>query len=271
MRTLPLYSAFLLGGAVGLYADDSLAHARQAQAMLGRDVWSQVIRIENATRHSYYPRTLHALVFELEGVLWFYSDTDGTQSFSLQRGRLAEEKADIGPLLRDIEPGFTHWSVVPGAVGVAEAPSGPLPNGCFIQSVAASRALGVGAEHRQLLSYYVRTTSGLRGHTVLTYKVSGRLGIFDPEQPLYVQKFPETLGRDALTLARAVRGSDVIQARLFPLDGLEGPATDYTMAATAGGTIKATQSWSESATLPSGDHRQAAPMTKGGSHEYSRG
>jgi len=242
MRTLPLGFALSLFGAAVVCADDSLAHARQAQAMLGPDVWSQVIHIENAARRSPYPSTLHALVFELEGVLWFYSDRDGTQSFSLQRGRLAEEKADFGPLLRDIDQGFTRWSVVAGADSAAKAARGPLPNGCFIQSVVASRGLGAGADQLQLLAYYVRTSSGLRGHTVLTYKTRGHLAVLDPERPLQAQEFSEALSHDALTLARAVRGGDVVGARLLPLGALGWRSKDYSMAATAGEPSESTQS-----------------------------
>jgi hypothetical protein len=234
--------ALLLFGAATLWADDSLAHARQAQAMLGPDVWSQVISIENTAPHSPYPRTLHAVVFELEGLLWFYTDTDGTQSFSLKRGRLAEEKADYGPLLRDIEPGFTRWSAVRGAIGAAEVPPAALPNGCFIQSVAATRALGGGANHLRLLSYYVQTPSGLHGHTVLAYSVRGRVQVFDPQWPNRAEKFSEALARDALTLARMLRGDDVVRARLLPLDGLGGRTGDYEMAATAGEAPKSSQS-----------------------------
>jgi hypothetical protein len=236
-------SALALLGAATLWADDaSLAHARQAQAMLGPEVWSQVIRIDNTARRSPYPHTLHALVFELEGLLWFYTDTDGTQSFSLKRGRLAEEKADFGPLLRDIERGFTHWSVVSDAPSAARAPRGSLPNGCFIQSVAASRALGAGVDHLQLLSYYVQTASGLRGHTVLTYEKRGHLGVFDPEEPERAQQFSKTLGRDPLALARAVLGGAVARARLLPLEALEWRSQNRAMATMAIGATRATES-----------------------------
>ena len=242
MHTRLLYSAILLFGVSTLCADDSLAHARQAQAMLGPDVWSQVIRIENATPRGTYPQTLHALVFELAGVLWFYTDTDGTQSFSLQRDRLAEEKADFGPLLRDIDRGFTRWTVVSEADRANAAPRGPLPNSCFIRSVAASRALGDGVEHPRLLSYYVRNGSMLRGHTVLTYEARGRLQVFDPDWPHRAKKYPESLGRDALALAREVRGRDVVRAQLLPLEAPAWPTWNRTMAAAAGGTTHATQS-----------------------------
>ena len=68
-----------------------LTNARSAQAILGADVWSQVIRIENTGSTKKYPRTVHALVFEVAGILWFYQDGEGTQSFSLHRGRLEAE------------------------------------------------------------------------------------------------------------------------------------------------------------------------------------
>ena len=84
------------------------------------------------------PRVLHALVFEFSGILWFYTDTDGTQSLSLRKGRLDEDKADLGPLLRDIEPGFTRWRALPEESKRADVTTAEeLPNGCFIESVAA--------------------------------------------------------------------------------------------------------------------------------------
>src|SRR5438128_6171915 len=92
--------------------DSSLDFARRAQALLGPDTWSEVIQIGNASLSSTYPKKLHALVFEFAGLLWFYTDCDGTQSFSLRKNRLAEEKADFAPLLRDIDPGFLRWDVV---------------------------------------------------------------------------------------------------------------------------------------------------------------
>ncbi len=236
------YFAFLVFGAAALWADDSLEHARQARAMLGPDVWSQVISIENTAPHSRYARTLHALVFELEGILWFYTDKDGTQSFSLQRGRLAEEKTDFGPLLRDIDPGFTRWNTLSEAANAAKVRSGPLPNGCFIQSVAAMRTLHDGANHPRLLSYYVETPSGLQGHTVLTYQMRDHLEVLDPEWPNRAEKFSETFASDALALARMVRGSQVVQARLFPLEALGSRQGQYAAAATAGGASSSSQS-----------------------------
>lgn len=199
-----------------LRADDSLVHARRAQAALGPDVWSRVIRIENQARGSRYPRVLHALVFELASVLWFYADTDGTQSFSLHRGRLAEEKADFGPLLRDIDPGFTRWSVAPEGVATA----GEIPNGCFIESVAALRgrlARGEEVANPELLAVYCDTPTGRKGHTVLAYSTHENVEVVDSEPPAMRRSFSRALADDALALGRAMFGNDVVRARAVSL------------------------------------------------------
>jgi hypothetical protein len=232
----PLARGFLLVvlAAAPLRADDSLTHARRAQALLGKDVWSEVIRVENSRRFSHYPRTLHALVFEFDGILWLYADADGTQSISLQRGRLAEEKADFGPLLRDIEPGFVRWSVVPDDAGATALAHGELPNGCFIESVAALRqrlAQGEPVGRARLLSYYGDTPSGRRGHTVLTWEAAGHLEVFDPEWPGKTQSFPAALAGDALGLARTLEGGIVTKAHWVPVDL---PATKRPLYAAAG-------------------------------------
>jgi hypothetical protein len=98
----------------------------EAQTRLGTEVWSQVIRIENKTPAKGFPKVVHALVFELADILWFYDVAHGTQSFSMHKGRLAEEKADFAPLLRDIHAGFGRWTVVaerPGADARTHCPA----------------------------------------------------------------------------------------------------------------------------------------------------
>jgi len=235
----------MVGAALGRGADSSLAAARRAQAQLGPEVWSEIIRVENDARTARYPRVLHALVFEIAGVLWFYTDADGTQSFSLKRGRLAEDKADFGPLLRDIEPGFKRWTVVPDGA----ATPGGLPNGCFIESVAAlvtRLASGGEAMHPQLLAYYVDTPTGAVGHTVLTYEVGAELEVIDPEGPVATMHFPAALARDRLALARAVRGGDVAHARWLPLDEL---AARVALFAAGGGAPEPAAAWRRIVTL----------------------
>jgi hypothetical protein len=189
-----------------------LRQAQRAQALLGRDVWSRVIRIENTAAESSYSPTVHALVFEFVGRLWFYCAANGTQSFSVYADQLAADKADFGPLLREIEPGFVRWKVIPGT----NAPAGPLANGCFIESIAALRArLAEGRRISQpcLLSYYVDTDAGRRGHTVLVFREDGRARLFDPAEPKAERLFSPAFAADAITLATAFEGAKVAKAR----------------------------------------------------------
>ena len=219
-RFIPL-SLFLLAFFVtAVRADQAHARASQAQALLGPGVWSQVIRIENKAPSKRYPATVYALVFELADILWFYTASEGTQSFSLHRGRLAQEKADFAPLLGAIDPGFTRWSVVKD-----ETPLKPgraaLPNGCFIESVLALRArLLRGGEtvRPQLLSYYVETQAGLHGHTVLAYETGGRVEVVDATQNGKRYTFPAVSARDPLKLAQSMHGKNVAKARFLAVD-----------------------------------------------------
>lgn len=226
MQNLPRFLLVFLLLALALRADEALAHARRAQAALGPETWTRVIRVENAARFSRYPRVVYAVVFELADILWFYTDTDGTQSFSLHKGLLAEEKADFAPLLRDVEPGFARWSVVADEAGPAAQADGELPNGCFIKSVAALRrrlAQGDPIARPALLSYYMDTPAGRRGHTVLTYEARGRLEVIDPEWPNKPRRFSAALAADALALARDLNGDRIAAARWIPLARATAP------------------------------------------------
>ncbi|HUR58333.1 MAG TPA: hypothetical protein VM029_11525 [Opitutaceae bacterium] len=221
MFNLARFVLLLLLAATSGRAASSLEHARRAQALLGSDVWSQVLRIENASRGGRYPHTVHALVFELAGLLWFYTDSNGTQSFSLHRDRVAEEKADFAPLLHDIEPGFARWSVVTGPPPRISHPRPPLPNACFIESVAALRArltANAPARNARLLSYYTGTRTGTNGHTVLAYENGNVVEILDPAQPGRVFRFPLADSTDPLALARHIEGPEVARARVLALN-----------------------------------------------------
>lgn len=217
-RWLPVFALGVM--VVVVRASPTLPQVRQAQAVLGSDIWSRIIAIENVAPRSEYPRELHALVFELAGLLWFYTPADGTQSFSLHRDALAEEKADFGPLLRAIEPGFRRWrEVEAGDV----APSGTaLPNGCFIESVVALRQrieAGELPRRPRLLAYYVDTASGLKGHTVLAYEQGDEIAVVDTAQPGRTIRVSQERASDPLRLARAVEGKRVVRARELRLDG----------------------------------------------------
>lgn len=210
-----------VGVAFARGADLSFADARQAQAKLGPEIWSEVIRIENGARLSRYPSSLHALVFEVAGILWIYTDGEGTQSLSRYVGRVAEEKADLGPLLRAIEPGFARWTVVPDSVPAPAPRRGDLRNGCFIESLAAlreRRERGEVIANARLLSYYFYPDVGRPGHTVLAYGTGHGVEVVDPLAAIRAREFPPVLADDPLSLAQALAGRDVARARWLPLD-----------------------------------------------------
>lgn len=219
-RIIPLLVAWFVLASVAFAGEhSSLENARRAQTLLGVDVWSQVIRVENSGSTARYGRTVHALVFELVGILWFYTDADGTQSFSTHRGRLVQDKADFAPLLLDIDPGFKSWTVVPADLTPRTPSAEPLLNGCFVESVANLRQrLMVGDDVRspQLLSYY---TSGARaaGHTVLTYQTADGVKVIDPVDPKRPLVFAGQLARDAKALGSALVGRLVQKAIWVPV------------------------------------------------------
>jgi hypothetical protein len=216
---------FLLFTAV-LSAHTSLENARRAQLTLGEDIWSQIIRVENATRGGHYARTVYALVFELQGLLWFYSDADGTQSFSLHYDDLAAEKADFAPLLRDIEPGFVRWHVLSNDEVARIMPSRQLRNGCFIESFALWRERarrGEPVSEPQLLSYYFESGTRRNGHTVLAFREGDVVKLVDPMRPTAVVSVPLKFSADPLTLARELGGRSVGKARFFPLENRKLP------------------------------------------------
>ena len=91
MRIRPLCSAPLLLGAATLCAVDSLAHARQAQAMPRSDAGSQVIRIANAARRVH--REDRAIQRPLAVAGRNRVERRGARSFSLQRDRFRKDRA----------------------------------------------------------------------------------------------------------------------------------------------------------------------------------
>ncbi len=209
--------------AVASAVDPSLPAVQRAQALLGDAVWSRVVRIENTARTGPYPREFHALVFEFERLLWFYTPCDGTQSFSLHRGRLEAEKADFTALMRDIEPGFRRWHTVPPPVAPVPtaADERELPNGCFVESVLAFRARlarGGPMARPRLLSYYGRSKSGRLAHTVFVYEAGGRTVVVDPDRPGTADAYPLRRADTALALARVHQGPEVDAARELPID-----------------------------------------------------
>ena len=225
---MKIFARLLLGVLPGVIAAAAtpLDSARQAQAMLAPGAWSRVIRVENAASRGPYPAVVDALVFEEGGILWFYTATDGTQSLSLHWNCLAEEKNDLGPLLQAIEPGFVSFHDPPDATGPPD--NGPLPNGCFIECLAALRdraRRGEPIEHPRLLSCYAVAPAGLRGHTVLTYETPGGLFLLDPGRSPEPRAMPRQFVDDPMALASAaLPGATVARARWVPTELPPQPA-----------------------------------------------
>jgi hypothetical protein len=167
-----------------------------------------------------YPKTVYALVFELSGILWFYTDSDGTQSLSLTTGTLERDKADPGPLFRAIDPGFGSWSWLGETRGTSSRASRAPPNSCVEESIAAlARRVMVGgqADSPRLLFYYVDTPGGRLGHTVLLFTAQGGLEAVDAEsseRPIIV---PSYLGADPRSISTYLRGGPVAAARTLPI------------------------------------------------------
>jgi len=197
-----------------------LANAHRAQAILGPDVWSQVITIENRGGNARYPRTVHALVFELAGILWLYTDSEGTQSFSTHRGRLNEDKANFAPLLREVSRGFISWKVVADELAPRAPDASRLRNGCFIESVANLRhrlLLGDDVASPKLLSYYAGSGNQVAGHTVLTYETVAGVKVIDPLDPSHPLLYPREFARNAAALGTALVGRLVGKAVWLPV------------------------------------------------------
>ncbi|MBL9185982.1 MAG: hypothetical protein JNK23_00750 [Opitutaceae bacterium] len=204
-----------------LRAATPLDNARHAQALLGPGIWSQLIEIENVAPGSRYPAVVHALVFEFVGILWFYTDADGTQSFSTHRDNLAAEKADFAPLLRDIDPGFKRWRVLPMSPAAPPEAGRPLQNGCFIESLAIARArvlAGRPLRAARLLSYYMNEGATRIGHTVLIHETGGRVEVFDPGRPGTPLSFPRHMAGEPIVLARALERREIALARFLALE-----------------------------------------------------
>jgi hypothetical protein len=196
-----------------------LENAQRARTLLGPGVWSRIIRVENSADHSVYPRTVYALVFELSGILWFYTDTNGTQSFSLHRHSLLAEKADFTPLLRDIELGFESYEIVPGdKTRERQGSKKPLPFGCLIESVAAARALidrGEPMQRVELVWFYFNAYRSLQGHTVLAYEGTEGAYLVDPAYPTRRLRVGEKLPDEPMVLAQSLKvaGLTILKAR----------------------------------------------------------
>jgi len=184
-------------------APPGLRSAQHAQALLGPETWTKVLRIQNDNRASVYGRTVYALVFEFADILWFYTDADGTQSFSLYRNRLEQEKSDFAPGLRAIDPGFKRFQEI--ETEWVAAPQGQLPNGCFIDSIVAGRAIL--AAHRNITGAHLLLVyaAGVRaGHCIFAFETADGCYAMDPALDLQPRRLSARIFGDPEQLSFAL-------------------------------------------------------------------
>lgn len=184
----------------------TLESAFQARAMLGPGVRSQVLRIENERpgRGSNYPAEFHGLLVEFQGILWLYTEFDGTQSLSRHAGRVAADRADLAPLLRAVEPGLGRYTEITDGPPFGTL-ARPPPYHCFLASVARWQRLQAESNpptRARLLAIYPKGRR--QGHMVLEYWRDGRRYVFDPEYPAKDQEVSLRLAEDPLKVARSL-------------------------------------------------------------------
>lgn len=191
---LPRIAILLL--AIGLGAGAACADSRESafwgKELLGPDTWSRVVLVENAEPIVRFPSRFYGLVFEFEGVLWFYTESDGTQSLSQQFGQIRADKKNYLSLVRELHHGFARITdAASDEPPLASLLDNTLPRGCFLYCLLNWRRLEkLGAPSRaQLLTYYVNAVDGPRGHTLLLYQYGKKHYLYDPadtelERPL---------------------------------------------------------------------------------------
>lgn len=201
---------------------DSVA---QARAMLGPGVWSQAIVIHNPQRAGNLSARVQAAVFSFRGVLWLYIPSQGTQSLSHRRGRLEFDRANLLPLLREIQPGFTGYDVLSAKEVVpAEGPFPKLRNGCFIESLHALARLmdeGVVPSEAGLFTVYVQGPRGTQGHTGLYYQTDEGRFFWDPDRPERAIRVDGGLD-DRDRVAREIRSDarwEILRTHFIPVEG----------------------------------------------------
>lgn len=190
--------------AFGNATPEVLAHLVRARNLVGQDAWASVVEI--TTSDPRRPRET-ALAFEFANAIWFYRPARGTESLSRHWNNVAAERRNLLPLIQSIDPTFTSYRELSEAELRAVPQSlGELPNGCFIESAAEAKRVfaTTGVSNAVMLSYYVNTRDGQRGHTVLCYEDATGPHLFDPAEGNTKPMPALSLTDQALNLARAV-------------------------------------------------------------------
>lgn len=206
-RALPPAIVFLLLPWLTLTAfAGSRESAFRAKELAGPGVWSQVIKIENAAplETSRLPPEFYGLVVVFADIVWLYTEFDGTQNLSFQRGQTARDLENLGELLRAADPDWVGYQVVTERPLWAELPVSP-PNSCFPACVAQWQALlrakRPPKEARLIACYPPGSTSG---HMLLEFRKGWNRYVYDPESSKEPIRLRWRTGRDALSVANAI-------------------------------------------------------------------
>lgn len=223
MKATPLTSvALLLLLTAPAYAG-SRESAFLAHDLLGPQVWSRVVRIENQAPVAEpaadpatptgpvstgpYPAEFYGLVIAYADILWFYTEFDGTQNLSSRRGQLAADRARLGELLREVDPrllSVTEETERPPRSTLPDV----LPNACFVSCLKHWQALaqaGRPPKQARLIACYPPHSRS--GHMILVYRRGLQRFVFDPDRPDQRIIIPFWSADDPLTIAsRALHG-----------------------------------------------------------------
>ena len=209
MKRSPLLAAGLgLLLAVPAFAG-SRESACRARELIGPGVWSRVVHLEiEPVEGSRYPAKFDGLVVEFADVLWFYTEYDGTQNLSLQRGHTAADKANLGELLRTAYPALREYTIEPESaesIGEMVIP----PNGCFLGCLVRWRELQQAhspPKHARLIACFPPSEK-TSGHMLLEYRSGLTRYIFDPARPEKLIRLPWFSTDEPLAVAeRVLRG-----------------------------------------------------------------
>lgn len=211
-RTIRFAVLFLVGLplAFGNATPEVLAHLVRARGLVGQDAWASVLEIDSADPTKPHE---HALAFEFADALWFYRPAYGTESLSRHWNNVAAERRNLLPLLQAIDPRFAAFRELGAAELHTVVPStGELPNGCFVESATEAKRVfaDTGSSNAVLLSYYVNTPEGQRGHTVLCYEDAAGTHLFDPADGNTLSIPSLSFGEKALNLARSIVPSALV-------------------------------------------------------------
>lgn len=224
MRALLRLFAVLLLCSGALRAAEGLADVLKARALLGNGTWSSILHIARSKADSLAPASFHALAFEFNRVLWLYVPSEGTQNLSKVIGRTAHDKLQLASLAAQVYP-LTKEVRIVSDPGEVQPVTGSPRNGCFIESLAAwelERQRTGKAPKAALFSYYWRTRSRIKGHTVLLLERDQTQLVIDQSRPRRVEiAVPHTLSSDEKAIASLIDPRvEIVETRTLRLENV---------------------------------------------------